>query len=92
METLTSNCGEYLARHDVYIQYLSLPSAVDGSCTTVEGDPVALINLDKPVAVRIRAVAHEIRHIRRGDLARCRCVRRIERRILHGFGKVGSGI
>ena len=75
-----SNCGEYLARYDVYLQYVDLPPSVGGSCTTVDGEPVALINLGKPVRERIRAAAHEILHIRRGDLARCRCVRRVERR------------
>lgn len=73
------NTGEYVARYDIYLQYVDLPSSVNGSCTTVDGEPVALINRDKPVRVRIRAAAHEIRHIRRGDLARFRCVRLSER-------------
>ena len=75
----TSNTGEYLARYDIYLQYVALPSSVDGSCTTVDGEPVALINMDKPVRVRILAAAHEIRHIRRGDLVRFRRIRSIER-------------
>lgn len=80
MKSIGSNCGEYLARYDVYLQYVDLPPSVGGSCTTVDGEPVALINIGRPVRDRIRAAAHEILHIRRGDLDRCRCVRRIERR------------
>ena len=75
-----SNTGEYLARYDLYLQYVDLPSSVDGSCTTVDGEPVALINREKELPDRIRAVAHEIRHVRRGDLARFRRVRSVERR------------
>ena len=31
MKDVSSNCGAYLARYDVYLQYVDLPPSVGGS-------------------------------------------------------------
>jgi len=79
MKPTDSNNGEYLARYDVYIQYMQLPASVDGSATRVRCEPVALINEALPDREKIRACAHEIRHIRNGDLDRDAPVSELEK-------------
>lgn len=74
-----SNTGEYLPKYDVYIQYMQLPAAVSGSATLVRCEPVALINEDLSEQEKIRACAHEIRHIKDGDLGKDAPVSELER-------------
>ena len=74
-----SNTGEYVARYDTYIQYLQLPASVRGAVTTVGGETIALINEQLPDQEKIRACAHEIRHVTRGDLDRDGDIKELER-------------
>ena len=70
MKEMESNIGEYLPKYDVYIQYLPMPQRVFGTSTTVRCDPVAFVNSEQTESMKILACAHEIDHIRRGDLYR----------------------
>lgn len=76
--TRFDNIGEYLPKYDVYIQYLPLPARVDAGVTTVRAEPVAIVNIDLDDLEKLRAIAHEIAHLLRGDLHRDEDIRRLE--------------
>ena len=70
--------GEYLAKYDLYLQYMPMPGTVRGSITTVDGEPVALINMDLGDWDKLIAVWHEVLHHLRGDLRADADIRQLE--------------
>ena len=70
--------SEYLPKYDMYIQYERLPGSVRAFLTYINGDPVAVVNADKTDVVKIKAIAHEIRHDARGDMGSGVVVREAE--------------
>ena len=60
--------SEYLAREDCHVTVCKLPPHVKGLCTVKGTEEIILINEDLSDEAKLEALAHELRHLRRGDL------------------------
>lgn len=70
--------SEYLPREDCRITVCKLPPHVKGLCTVKGTEEIILINQDLSDEAKLAAFAHELRHLRRGDLYSDRPVEEIE--------------
>lgn len=70
--------SEYLPREDCRVTVCKLPPHVKGLCTVKGTEEIILINEDLSDEAKQRAFAHELRHLRRGDLYSDRPVSEIE--------------
>lgn len=70
--------SQYLPREDCRITVCKLPPHVKGLCTVKGTEEIILINEDLSDEAKLAAFAHELRHLRRGDLYSDRPVEEIE--------------
>lgn len=73
--------SEYLPREDCRVTVCKLPPHVKGLCTVKGADELIFINEDLSEEAKIAAFAHELRHLRRGDLYSEEPVSKIEKNI-----------
>lgn len=71
--------SQYLPREDCRITVCKLPPHVKGLCTVKGTEELILINEDLSDEAKLAAFAHELRHLRRGDLYSDEPVSKIER-------------
>ena len=70
--------SQYLPREDCRVTVCKLPPHVMGLCTVKGTEEIILINEDLSDEAKLEALAHELRHLRRGDLYSDRPVEEIE--------------
>ena len=70
--------SQYLPWEDCRITVCKLPPHVKGLCTVKGTEELILINEDLSDDAKLAAFAHELRHLRRGDLYSDRPVAEIE--------------
>ena len=73
--------SQYLPREDCRITVCKLPPHVKGLCTVKGTEELILINEDLSDEAKLAAFAHELRHLRRGDLYSEEPVSIIEREV-----------
>ena len=71
--------SEYLPREDCRVTVCKLPPHVKGLCTVKDTEELIMINEDLSDEAKLEALAHELRHLRRGDLYSDEPVEEIER-------------
>lgn len=74
--------SEYLPLEDCRIMICKLPPHVKGLCTVKDTEELILINEDLSEDARLAAFAHELWHLRRGDLYSDKSVVEIEKGVL----------
>lgn len=70
--------SQYLPREDCRVAVCKLPPHVKGLCTVKDTDELIFINEDLSDEAKARALQHELRHLRRGDLHRDATIEEIE--------------
>lgn len=70
--------SQYLPREDCRVAVCKLPPRIKGLCTLKGTDEIILINEDLSDEAKARALQHELRHLRRGDLHRDASIEEIE--------------
>lgn len=71
--------GNYDARLDCWITVCELPPHVKGMVTEKDGDIIILINEALSERAKIRALIHEVRHLKRRDMRSEKSITAIER-------------
>lgn len=71
--------SEYLPREDCRVTICKLPPHVKGLCTVKGTEELILINEDLSDDAKLEVLAHELRHLQRGDLYNEEPVSSIER-------------